>query len=157
MAEHYPNHWLIANRCNSSDNTLVLNGAHICVGQAEMVADLVDDHMRHHLFERNAAAAAFIKQRAQEQSYHAGHVPCRPDRALTEGAAVVQTKQRPWVGLAHGVQHLAFGKILNAKDHVAQMIAEYRWKQLDGFVRQTLHGSRIWCVDDTGHGDHMGS
>lgn len=143
-------------RCRQVASVFFLDGVHVRIGQAEMVPDLMHDHMGHHVLDRDAAPCLFVQQRAPEQGDHAWQIAGRPDRMLTEGPTVVQAKQRPGIRQADRPQHVVFGKILNAKNHIAKTVAEHRRKRLDGSMCKSLQRGNIGRVGRVCHDTDMG-
>src|ERR1700722_8894126 len=78
-------------RCCSS--AVALQAVHVVVRQAEMVADLVDQHVTHHRGEVLAGLAPIIEQRPAIEKDHVDMGPRIADRFVQQIDAAIEAEQ----------------------------------------------------------------
>src|ERR1019366_9067477 len=116
----------------------LLDGVHIVVGEAEMVADLVYQHMADDGSERLVVPAPVVEDRPAVEPDHVGHL----DRgALVPERQADALEQAEQVELAFGphlVQHLVGREILDPDDQVLAQGAEFRRQAAECLDRDDL-------------------
>ena len=128
---------------------------HVIVGQAEMMADFVHQHMGHHPFQRVLAVRPFVEQGAAVEEdggrQRAGIIPAR----IADRVAPVEAEDIPFAVQRHRVDHVGVRKVLHPQDHVRQMLAEQIGQAFDGGLRKRLDIRERGGM--TGHGMEIGA
>jgi hypothetical protein len=102
----------------------VLERVDVVVGQAEMMADLVDQDMRDEMFERFLAVRPFVEDRpAEQESAPAG---CRTARRFARSAECPRTGRSARTGRRSpsALERLLVGEVLDEQDDVAEAVRE---------------------------------
>src|ERR1700722_14728508 len=118
---------------------MTLDRRHIVVGEAEMMADFVNQHMADDMAQRIVVFGPVIQDRAAIQPDHVG----KPGDVVmaTEGQAdaLEQAEQVEFAGRAHLVENFVGGKVVNADDDALAQFAKAFRQALEDFVRHGFH------------------
>ena len=89
-----------------------------------MVADLVDQYVRHEMLEAVVAVGPFIQDRAAEQPHAVGQRARLVDAALGQRDAFVNSRELDRVVEPDRAQRLVVGEVLDQQDDVPQALGK---------------------------------
>ena len=111
---------------------------HVVVGQTEMMADFVHQHMGHHPFQRVLAVCPFVEKGAPIEEdggrQRAGVIAA----GVADGVPPIEAEDVPLALQRHRVDDVCVGEILNPEDDGCQMLAEEIGEAFDGGLRKRL-------------------
>ena len=108
----------------ASRRCLVLDGFHIVVRKAEMMADLMNEDVRHQMAELVVAISPFIKDRATVQEHHIRLALHIRHTLFVEANALIEPCQIKGVFDAELVEDIFGGKVFNAYNDITSQFAE---------------------------------
>src|ERR1700736_6119030 len=108
----------------SSVVNLSLDRLHVVVGEAEMMADLVNQHMADDMAQRLVMFGPIIQDGATIQPDHVGQACDVVIAAKRQAYADKQAEQVEFACRVHLVEDLIGGKIVDADDHALAQVAK---------------------------------
>lgn len=118
---------------------LLFDSLHVLVAQAEMVADLVHQHMADDGAERVLAIGPIIEDRAAIEPDHVGLLPgLREDFALRQAAAAKEAEQIVVAFAFHLVERLVVRPVVDADDDARAQLAKSFRQGVERDLRHVL-------------------
>ena len=111
---------------------------HVVVGQAEMVAHFVHQHMRHQMFQAVFPFGPFVQHGAAIEENGGGHRAGHFCAGVAYMMPLIKAEDIERAFEGHRPHHLLVRKILHPQDHLLQMLAKQFGEPLDGRLRKLL-------------------
>src|SRR5258708_1028499 len=111
-----------------------LDRRHVVVGEAEMMADLVDQHMAHGMDQILAGLPPVVEQRPAIEKGHVGLVRQILHALAVDGDAAIEAEQVERALELHVALGLFVGKLLDPYHHAFGMLAERGRDRLERLI-----------------------
>lgn len=110
----------------------------IIVGQAEMVADFVHQHMGHQMFQAVGPMRPFLQHGAAVQKDHRRQGPRHPGAGVPNMVPPVEAQYIIGALQLHRLHHGFVWKIFHFQNHMGQVLAEQIGQSFGGDLRKRL-------------------
>src|SRR6202047_3187491 len=121
-----------------------LDRLHIGVGEAEMMADLVDQHVADDSPERLVMFGPVIQDLPAVEPDYVGQPRYVSFAAKRQAHALEQAEQVEFAFRPHLVENFLGRKIVNANDHALAKVAEGLWQAREDLVRHGFPLGARW-------------